>query len=90
MYKKEFLRDTSNRVSETYGVATISRILKNHTSLLHIIVSFTGMAENEDRKSKRPQNNQKTPETRNMIWGHIEDVYLKAQYTINANKISLF
>ena len=28
IYKKEFLRDTSKRVSETYGVATISRLLK--------------------------------------------------------------
>jgi len=45
MYNKEFLRDTSKRVSKTYGVAMISRLLKNYTSLLHIIVSFTGLFE---------------------------------------------
>ena len=56
MYKKEFLRDTSKRVSETYGVATISRLLKNHMSLLHIIVSFTGLFAKKTYNFKKPTN----------------------------------
>jgi len=44
------------------------------------------MAERENRKSKWSQNNQKTPETTNISKGEIEDVLLKAPYTMNANK----
>jgi len=42
------------------------------------------MAEKEDRKSKRSQS---TPETiLNISRNKIEDVYLKAPYTLNAKK----
>jgi len=44
------------------------------------------MAERGNRKSKRSQNNSKTPETMNISKGEIEDMLLKALYTMNANK----
>jgi len=56
MYNKYFLRDTSKRVSEKYGVATINRLLKNQMSLLHIIVSFTGLFAKETYNLKKRTN----------------------------------
>jgi len=54
--QQEFQRDTSKRVSETYGVATISRLLRNHMSFLHIIVSFTGLFAKETYNFKKRTN----------------------------------
>jgi len=44
------------------------------------------MAEKEDRKGKRFQNTQNTPETRNMSRGRIKHVNLEAQYTVKDKK----
>jgi len=44
------------------------------------------MAEKEDRKSKRFQNTQNTPETRNMSRCRIKHVNLEAPYTVKDQK----
>jgi len=47
------------------------------------------MAEKEDRKSKRSQNTQKTPESRNISSNKFEGVYLEAPYTMNNQNIRI-
>ena len=50
------------------------------------ITSPKRMAEKENRKSKRFQNTQNTPETRNIWNSKIEHVYLKVSSTMNNKK----
>jgi len=44
------------------------------------------MAEKEDRKGKRFQNTENTPETGSISKSRIEHVYFIAQYTMNDQK----
>ena len=46
------------------------------------------LAEKENRKGKRFQNTQNTPETRNVSRGGIEQVNLKSPHTMNDTKKS--
>jgi len=55
-------------------------------SFFEPITSLKRMAEKEDRKSKRFQNTQNTPETRNMSRCRIKHVNLEAPYTVKDKK----